>query len=489
MQHVRKLSVLAVLSLAALSAQAQPDARRVELNAVQAKELLALARTAASQKLHSLARELSTLVVEQYAPDDVGAHKLLGEKKVKGAWQPDGTTAPKDAAGDRNRAALLGKWREARLKLGAAHRDLGLLLRGEGAAEAAWRPEIELALRFLPKDEQCNQALGRVQIDGYWGTQADVDFVAALPLDARQGHELREKDYAVTALAEADKPVELQRANMSVYGARGPNYTYWTTGDQDRADNLVRWSERAHELLQHLLGEQAALVRGPAWKWHVVLRSEEERDALLANSPNTRGPFTLDQAQLFVGIGFAAEGGGRAAATWEPETIDEDYAVANVTKRHLLDLRNDGLGEGLTHAMCWLLCGTTNTYFADLPKTAASGLKPIKRDPDLWFERLWTEMEQHKDQPLVVVAREQPQAFRDSTRIKSWSFMLWMLAAHPDKWMALLDAVSNIELQPDVVEKAIVTVFGKPVAEVEADWRRWAERGSKLGEVTGWRPK
>ncbi|MCB9878153.1 MAG: hypothetical protein H6835_11180 [Planctomycetes bacterium] len=485
MPCVRPFVVLAALSLAALPAQ---DARRVELDAAHAKELMVLARTASSQKLHSLAREVAALVVEQYAPDDGSARKLIGEKKVKGEWQSDGTTTPKDAATDRNRAALLGKWRETKDKLGAAHRDLGLALRGEGAAEAVWRPEIELALRFVPKDKQCNEALGRVQIDGFWGTAADVAFVQRFRAMVDDAHALREKDYAVTALGAGDMPVELKNMGVPMFGARGPNYTYWTTGDQGRADNLVRWSERAHELLQKLLGDKAALVRGPAWKWHVVLRTEAERDALLTSSPNTRGPFTLDQAQLFVGIGFAAEGGGRAAATWEPETIDEDYAVANVTKRHLLDLRNDGFGEGLTHAMCWLLCGTTNTYFADLPKTAASGLKPIKRDPDLWFERLWSEIEQHQDQPLGVVAREQPQAFRDSTRLKSWSFMLWMLAAHPDQWMPLLDAVSNIELQPDIVEKAMVGVFGKPIADVEAEWRRWAERDSKLGEVTGWRP-
>ena len=159
-----------------------------------------------------------------------------------------------------------------------------------------------------------------------------------------------------------------------------------------------------------------------------------------------------------------------------------------MTKRHFLDLRNEGLGEGLNHVMTWILCGSVHTYFADLPKTVA-GDAVMPRDPDKWIERLWDEIDQGEDMPLVVVPRERADNFRDSTRLKAWSFMHWMLARYPDKWLPLIDGCGIPKITPEGVEAVFLEVLGRPLEEIEREWRDWARRGSKLGEASGWGEK
>jgi len=485
-----RAAALAVLGLLpALAAQSQPakDARRVELDAQLGKELSKFARTVSTQKWHTLAREIAALVVEHYDADDNTARRLLGQRKVRGSWQQDKPKSqlPGDGIDDRRRQGLAPKWQELQQRAGALHRDLGMRLLDEGAKQAAQR-EFDLALWFLPDDAQVHRALGHQQFEGLWGTAEDIAFCKRMQAIVGKANELAQKDYEVTEVPLSELPPELKATGLTFAGARGPNYTYWLTDSFEAAASCVTWSERCHELLKDLLGADAEILRGNAWRWHAILRTGEQRDALLQKSPTTMGPFKFDQARLFAGLGFAAEGGGRAAVTWQPQNLDADYSVANVTKRHLQDQRNEGLGEGLTHVTTWLLCGTTRTWFADLPKTVVGDAKPMGRDPKEWLQSLWKEIDEGRDFPLLQVPRERADNFRDSARLKAWSFMCWMLARYPDKWWPLIMSLSGGTFSEEDCAHAFEEVLGRPVAEIDAEWRRWARRGSKLGEASGW---
>jgi hypothetical protein len=472
----------AVLLHAAATAQ---DTRRLEIDSTLTKKMVTLARSAASQKAHRLARQIAREVIELYDADSATARRILQQRKVRGAWQPDGKDAPKDSASLKRTAALKTRWRELQVEAGSMHKAYAVALLAEDAPPAQRRAELELALRYLPEDADVHRALGHQEIDGFWGTAADVRFVERMKAIRAKADELREQWFETEEVPLSELPVELKTMDLDMFGARSARYTYWSSESYEAAAKLCVWSERCHEFLAHLLGPKKNLVRAESWKWHLVLRDEAQRDRLLQASPSTRGPFTFEQARLFAGIGFRCEAGGRASATWQRPNLDADHAVANVTKRHFLDLRNEGLGEGLTHVTTWLLCGSTLTYFADLPKTV-SGSEAMPRDPKRWFERLWDEIDAGQDMPLAVVPRERADNFRDSTRLKSWSFMCWMLARHPDKWLPLIDGCSAPRITPDGVEAVFQDVLGQPVGEVEQRWRAWARRGSKLGEASGW---
>jgi len=481
------LPLLAGALLAGL-APAQDDTRRLEIDSTLTKELVAFARSASSQKAFTLSREVAQLVIDHYDANSPSARRLLGQRKVRGKWQDDGKARSKDKIDSRRLPKLQRKWKQLQKRAGELHKQYALALVSENAPEAKRTAELEMALRYLPNDAAVHRALGHQEIEGFWGTREDVTFVTRMHAIIEKALDLREHDVEVKEVPNGEMPIELKNMGIDLYGARSARYTYWSSDSFEAAANLVTWSERCHEFLEHLLGPKKAAVRANAWKWHLVLRTPEQRDALLQKSPSTRGPFTFAQAQLFAGIGFRCEEGGRASATWHETGLDSDHAVANVTKRHFLDQRNEGLGEGLTHVTTWLLCGSTHTYFADLPKTVTGG-EVMPRDPDEWIQRLWDEIDQGKDMPLVVVPRERADNFRDSTRLKSWSFMCWMLARHPDKWLPLIDGCGAPKITPEGVEAVFQDVFGKPLGEVEQQWRAWARRGSKLGEASGWGEK
>ncbi|MCK5940615.1 MAG: hypothetical protein KAI24_01500 [Planctomycetes bacterium] len=464
------------------------DTRRLEIDTTLTKEMVAVARSAASQKAHTLAREIARIVVERYDADSPSARRILGQRKVRDGWQDDGKAPPQDEADERRRKRVERRWKQLKKRAGELHKAYALALVQEGADEAQRTAELELALRYLPNDAELHRALGHREIGGFWGTAKEVAFVQRLLAIQERAQQLRSHAVDVQEVPQAEMPVELKNMGIALYGAKSPRYCYWSSESFEAAATLCTWSERCHEFLAHLLGPKADLVRHDSWRWHLVLRTPEQRDLLLKMSPSTRGPFTFAQAQLFAGIGFRCEAGGRASATWQEPALDADHAVANVTKRHFLNLRNEGLGEGLTHVTTWLLCGSVHTYFADLPKTVSGG-EIMKRDPKEWFPRLWREIEQGKDMPLVIVPRERADNFRDSTRLKAWSFMFWMLGAHPDKWLALIDGCGIPKITPKGVEAVFEEVFGKPLGEVEQDWRRWARRDSKLGAASGFRPR
>ncbi|MFN3241865.1 MAG: hypothetical protein ACE37K_10170 [Planctomycetota bacterium] len=470
------------------AAVAQEDTRRLEIDSTLTRDLASFARSAASQKAYTLAREVAQLVIDHYDADSNTARRVLGQRKVRGSWQSDGKPRPDDAVQRRREQSLERKWKQLRQKAGQMHKHYALALVDENAPKEQRTAELEMALRYLPNDAALHRALGHQEVNGFWGTAEDVAFVSRMLAIRDKADELSTLQVDVKEVPNGEMPIELKNMGMPMFGARSENYTYWTNDGFEASARLCTWSERCHAFLQHLLGPKKDAVRGAAWKWHLVLRTAEQRDALLQKSPTTRGPFTFEQARLFAGIGFRCEEGGRASATWHEQPLDADHAVANVTKRHLLDQRNEGLGEGLTHVTTWLLCGSTHTYFADLPKTVTAG-ELMPRDPDRWIERLWDEIDQGKDMPLVVVPRERADNFRDSTRLKTWSFMCWMLARHPDKWLPLIDACGAPKITPEGVEAAFQDVLGQPLGEIEQQWRAWARRGSKLGKASHWGQK
>ena len=483
----QRILLAAALALTGLG-RTQSDPRRVELDAKLAKQLVSFARSASSQKAHTLAREVATLVIEHYDADSSGARRVLGQRKVRGDWQRDGKPLPDDAVKPKRLQSVERKWKQLQQRAGQLHKDLATALIEAGAPEAARTRELELALRHLPNDAEVHRALGHSEVHGYWGDAEDVAFVERMRALVDKAVALRTRAVPTEQVPEQEMPVELRNMGIPMFGAKSARYTYWSSESVEAAAKMCVWSERAHELLAHLLGPKADAVRSASWSWHLVLRDEAQRDLLLQLSPSTRGPFTFEQARLFAGIGFRCEAGGRASATWHEPTLDSDHAVANVTKRHFLDLRNEGLGEGLNHVMTWILCGSVHTYFADLPKTVA-GDAVMPRDPDKWIERLWDEIDQGEDMPLVVVPRERADNFRDSTRLKAWSFMHWMLARYPDKWLPLIDGCGIPKITPEGVEAVFLEVLGRPLEEIEREWRAWARRGSKLGEASGWGEK
>jgi tetratricopeptide (TPR) repeat protein len=471
---------------AAGAKDAAAPANEAELGKQAASLLVAFARVAESNKMPARAREAYEMVVAQYDADNATARAGLGWKRAKKEWQ-QATPSDKLPANSNNldqKKVVTDAWTVAKKRVAALHRDLGLALQTAGEAERA-RQQLERAISFAPEDAVAHRALGHEQLDDFFGTATEIAFVRRYRAIVARARAIGQSDVKVEPVPDSALPSELRATGYSFAGARSAHVTFWVLGGADDAARCATWYERAGSMLEFLLAEspegRKGLDKQPV-RWIAVLRTAEQRQHLLEVSPATRNKDRLERALLYGGAAFESNS-GRAAWCYQDLEVDGDNAVAQLTKRGTPEF-NQGFSEGLVHAMTWLLVGTCETWFMNLPLTA-SGKMELTHDPVEWLESLREQVDAHRDWPLVQVPRERMDNFRNAVRTKSWSFVLWLLARHPQQWDTLLTRLGHDALEPEEVERIFAEVLGRPIGEVEDEWRNWVRRGSAIGRACG----
>jgi hypothetical protein len=151
---------------------------------------------------------------------------------------------------------------------------------------------------------------------------------------------------------------------------------------------------------------------------------------------------------------------------------------------------NSALVEGLHHAATWYLMSTSITTFGALPEgTAGKEELRLPESTNWWLRKVRDDALAGNDWPLNQVPRERLSSFRNDVRIKSWSFMTWVLARYPDQWLEFFTKVPADKIPfPEEIDKIGEAAFGKKLAEVEAEWREWARGDSGVAAATGYGP-
>jgi hypothetical protein len=169
-----------------------------------------------------------------------------------------------------------------------------------------------------------------------------------------------------------------------------------------------------------------------------------------------------------------------------------DSMIGNVFQFGLVYGRNEGLGEGILHAATWYLQYTCVTRFGADPVGSASDSElKLPESTNWWLRAVRDQAVSNQDWELNQVPRERLSRFRNDCRLKSWSFMTWVMAAYPDKWLAFfLDLPDPQKKVPTVEEVDAIGLkhLGKSLAEVDADWREWARGDSGVAAGTGYGP-
>ncbi|GAB4137152.1 MAG: hypothetical protein Fur0037_02110 [Planctomycetota bacterium] len=486
------IALLAVLAPAgALPPQDAParslEALEAERNEKAVAVLLDFARRAERGGLRSRAKEAYELLLT-YDPENRPARKALGFLKMAGEWRPMRNRPTfRDRAPRAVRDALEEAWKRTALALAAAHRDFGLALldrdRERGLAE------LRKALEFDPRDARAHEGLGHVGKDGFHLTADEALFVERLRSLESFAKALRTRTFEVQALPAASLPRELAATGLEFQGARTAHFTIFARGTQQEAAECALWAERAREFLLRLLGEkrfaELEVDRRLSFGHAAFVWGAGERDQFLSANPKTwEGQ---DESNLRRFDDFFWEAGGRTnALVWTmPERI-HDRIVGFVAYQGFLFGRNPGLGEGLLHACTWYLLGTTWTWYGSLPSTQASGDSLLQPDPDAWLARLREQIRKGEDWPIAQIPREPLTHYRPKVRVKSWSFMSWLLARHPERWLDFFLALSERKvLMPEQVEALGEDAFGAPLAEVEIEWRRWAAGEADVARASG----
>lgn len=480
-------AVVAALVWLAAAATAQKDAPAEALEGQLATRAVGLltsfAKTCDTNKLPSRARTAWQLVVDGYDPQHQAARTALGHRLVGDTWQTGGPApAGADAATPKQRAAVDAAWRSTAKQLAKLHRDLGMQL--WKTDEEAGRRHLERSLDYEPDDARTHQTLGHEEVNGFRGNAAQIAFVRRFLAIRAKANEIAEQPFEIQDLPPDAMPRELQATRLPFVGAKSPHFTYWVNDAPEAARASALWAERGYTLWQFLFGVEAASRVRPPLQWHAIVRTETQRDVLLQQE-SLRGKMSAEEARAFSGNTIQVRG-GEAAWQIHDAALDADKAVAAATN-HGCRRVNPALLQGCVHAATWLLCGTTHSRYGSLPKTYAGTFELPKSDPAVWFDRLQEMLANDTAVPLVQVPRERLDAFREDVRIQAWSFQLWLLARHPDDWPVLVQKLNQSELLPEQVEAAFVAALERPLAAVEAEWRAWAEAGSRIGKATRFR--
>ena len=489
-------SLTALLLAACLGAQVDVAKEEADLNKKASTALASFASNAIRNKMGPRAKQAYDLVLDHYDIENAVARKALGFTKVAGKWEPaDPKKAPVwvDKANNDERYKVVDEWYKTAVKLGQFHRDLGVKLKAAGNARAEYH--LQRAVTFNPADKDAHLALGHREFKGFYGTDEEIAFVSRMKEIETQALNLARTAYEVQALSLDSMPKELKATGLEFHGSKSQHFTIWTRGTQENADNCAKWAERALAFLGWLIGPDQAKRRNianrmKAFSWFGFVWTSRERDDFLKLNPHIYQGSTLEEAKRFANVSWRSDQGAAMVLMKLTPAQMHDALIAWVFQLGLAQGLNDALGEGLKNAATWYLQSTSITQFGAIPEGTGSERElQLPESTNWWLRKIRDDSLAGTDWPLNQVPRERLSRFRNAVRIKSWSFMTWVLAKYPDKWLDFYAKVPADKIPfPEEIDKIGLEAFGKPLSEVEAEWRQWARGDSGVAFATGYGP-
>lgn len=505
---------LFALLLGLRPAAAQDAFAKEEADLVRAcvSTLSTFASVAKSQKVNQRAKQAFDLVL-QYDPNQSQARSELGFRKEKDQWvelPPEKRKKWVDKASYEGRFKVMDEWAKTAIKLGELHRKLGLKLKEAGNLQRATH-HLTKATYYNAMDKEANLALGYKEGPGFYGTDQQITFAKKMKEVETYAVNLARKDYPVQVLPLEQMPAEfvalrdsvpdwMKKPNFDIFGAKSEHFTVWVRGTQKNADDAVKWGERALEFGVYLIGAERAKKlnfvqrAAGAFAWRGFVWTPREREEFLKANPQVwqGSAKTLDEARRYRNNNWQSkEGSATITAMLAPVQI-HDSMIGNVFQYGFVYNRNEGLGEGLIHAATWYMQYTCVTRFgADAVGTEGDRELTLPEATNWWLRAVRDQAMSNQDWALNQVPRERLSRFRNDCRLKSWSFMTWVMAAYPDQWadffLALPDPQKKIPTLEEV-DAVGLQFFGKKLEEVDAEWREWARGDSGVAFGTGYGP-
>lgn len=507
------LPVLLALLIAA-PARAQDPFAKEEQDLVRqcVGTLSTFASVAKSQKVGQRAKQAYDLVL-QYDSNQSQARSELGFRKEKDQWvelPPEKRKKWVDKASYEGRFKVMDEWAKTALKLGELHRKLGLKLKEAGnVARATYH--LEKATYYNAMDREANLALGYKEGPGFFGTDAQITFARRMKEIETRAVEIARKDYAVQALPLEQMPAELvalkdsvpdwmKKPHFDIFGAKSEHFTVWVRGTQKNADDAVKWGERALDFGIYLLGEQRAKQlrfverAAGAFAWRGFVWTPREREEFLKANPHVweRSAKNVDEAMRYRNNNWQSQQGSAVLQAMLAPVQIHDSMIGSTFQYGLVYGRNEGLGEGLIHAATWYLQYTCVTrYGADAEGTQGDRELALPDATNWWLRAVRDQAMSNQDWALNQVPRERLSRFRNDCRLKSWSFMTWVVAAYPDQWLDFFLGLPDPQQKVPTLEEVDAVgeqKFGKKLEVVDAEWREWARGDSGVAFGTGYGP-
>jgi hypothetical protein len=458
--------------------------------------LMSFASNATGSKVLTRAKEAYDLILGNYDENHAGARQALGQKKVGNEWKEAGAKKTwKDTANDDQRFRVMGEWVKTCKDLARIHRTRGLKIMAEDPVRGVFH--LRRATWFDPTDKESHTALGHEELalganDKFYGTKEEIAFVQRLREIETMALTLAKKDFPVEPIAEI--PEELKKTNLEFHGAKSATFTIFTRGTQENADNCVKWAERGLEFMEWLLGDKVKSSNHrqgyrAIYAWRGFVWTPSEKELFLKSNPELiKGEKGAESAERFANISWSKNGKLCEVDMKLTPAQMHDALVGKMFKEGFGG--GDHLREGLMHASTWYLMSTTITRYGALPEgTAASRQFELPDSANWWLREIRDQATAGSDMPLQRIPRLSFAAFPNDARIKVWSFMTWLLARYPENWAGFVQAIPDKKMvSNEEVDAASVKHLGRPILQVEAEWREWASGRGGVAAATGYGP-
>lgn len=474
------------------------------------KSLVRFANKAKGKKVGPRAKQALDLVLE-YDPNHKRARSELGFRKVKGEWlgkSKDKRKKWRDKANYEGRYTVIEDWAKTATELSIQHAKIGLKLKAAGKTDRA-SYHLGKAVYYNPHNKKANIALGHKEGPGFYGTEDQITYAQRMKEIEIKAVEFARKEYPVTELNPEQPPQEftnlidnapewMLEPNFEIHGAKTARFTMWVRGSQGLANDSAMWAERAVDFCVYLMGEkQARRLRfaeraSKSWAWQGFLATEREREEFLKANPQVLNGRSLEEARRFANNSWRTPAGPAVMKVGASGRAIQDAVIAYVVMDGLTSQRNDGIGQGIIHAITWYLKSTSISRWGAIPEgTVGEDSLALPEGTNWWMRTVRDQAVSHQDWSFAQVPREKLSRFRNDCRLKSWSIMTWMMAAYPDQWLefylGLPDADTKVPTLEDV-EAVVVKHLGKPSEVIDAEWREWGRGDSGVAYGTGYGP-
>lgn len=418
---------------AAPPAQAPGEAALV---AQASKKLNDYAKDCLDSGFPQRAEEVWRELLAEYDSDDATARAALGFKAVGKAWARDpefqypqaGTPVPAKAK------ALRKRWDALSGELAKLHLDLAQTLAAANQVDRA-NYHFDRVLRFQPGEPKAAAARGVVTADGASGTDMELAMLKRVKVIRRALGDANARQFKVQPTEQ--RPDALANVGAKLTAFAGPNVVCYGNIDPAILQECVRVAERSLVFTKAVLAGYAAFPGGEQVKHLVFCRDEATYDAVLNANVARFGGSAAFLREHRPGATMMSDGGLVAFMRTPTDAVAYDLAARYVAQG-FAGLRCDAMVEGMGHAIVGLLLGRNLAFTIGEDKgneTVAGRARRRKLevpDIDVWRELAVESAWESTGTAAAQLPFLQAASFPTDARIKSWSFVYFLLLRDPE---------------------------------------------------------
>ncbi|MBL8896909.1 MAG: hypothetical protein JNM84_04750 [Planctomycetes bacterium] len=470
------------------------SAEEVKFRKQQADKLHDYAEQAFKKGFPMNARRVWLMLLSEYDPDHEGARKALGYTKVGKAWGLDPKFSyPKNDDPDAAAAkALRASWEKTAKSIADAHKKQAEQYDKAGRTDLS-KQHFEKVLFFQPGDKDAQAALQHKPVEGVTGTDLEVVLYDRSKKIERAVAEQSRKDYPVEEQPDTERNPLLDRAKVAYKSVKSEHFTVRGDFEVELLKAAALNAERAIRVMEAATEGTEGFSRDPQrWlsDWAFFKDKDTYKQILQANADL----MSAEDLKFRLENSSASAFGSRESAIRVSAAGNEqgilDGAVRNVAQTYA-GVQSDALREGIGHTIVGMFFNNNRQFVVDRKEqertsSTEEDLEKFSPNFDAWkdlaLEAAWkladTASTSAAQLPIIQAAK-----FPDDARIKSWSFVDYLMRRDP-KLLLSLDSFHQ-ERSPISVEKKFAEANeGLTLAQLEKEWKDfWTEASPVLKAI------